>query len=346
MFKRIVSAAAMSAAAAVSLLAAPASAHQTQFVPVAAPLSAPAWDPTDGGPPTPPPMPSAADQPQKGFHAPKGNPGRKPDGTGSQKVSAAGPTALATIYRTYVGVRKTLSSPAVDNGCSFFGTVHSPFVSTADEHSITECSAHFNGNIIEIGWRKDKSGTLQLFTYAWKRDPVTGDPTQLCYNGCGYVDYAAETTAWAGMDLTSAVGTSKNFYAQHFNSVWWVAYDSKWIGYWPDTVFGTQTPAFDRTDFIQVFDELAGRQYTGSGSGSTDICSDMGSNKLPSQTGAQELTKVHVVGGSTANDTWTTFTQADGGVSVNTSHYNVAAFTNTADSSLPRNFKSGGAGSC
>lgn len=296
-----------------------------------------------------PPKRTSADRPLAGFHDVKGQPA-----VDKKLVSSAQHQASVTaagvcdaypggVCRTYAGVRKTLSSPAVDNGCSFYATVHSQFVSTADVHSITECSVHFNNNIVEIGWRKTSSGSLTLFTYAWKN--VGGVAIPLCYNGCGYTQYSGATCT-AGQSLTGVVGQSKMFYIQHFDGVWWIAYDGGYCGYWPDSVFGTQTPTFDRTDFIQVFDELAGRQYNGTGING-DVCSDMGAAKLPNVTGAQEVTKVHVVGGTTANDTWTTFVQANGASSVNTSHYNIASFSNSADSNnSARNFKVGGPGAC
>jgi hypothetical protein len=285
-----------------------------------------------------------------GLYAPKGNPSASKEVITQNDKKVSGVSTLAgTVYRTYAVNYKTFTTPAVDNGCSFYATVHSPFVSTADVHSLTECSAHFGQNIVEIGWRKTPTGGPALFSYWWK--DVGGVATPQCYNACGFVSSSGTSGVPAsctpGQDLTAVVGQSKMFYIQHFSNVWWLAYDGQWCGYYPDTLFGG-TVAKDRADKVQIFDELAGRQYTGSGSSATDICSDMGSNKLPSVTGAQEITKMHVVGGTVANDTWTTYMTANGGVTVNPAHYNIANFANTATDggNTARNVKAGGPGSC
>lgn len=290
-----------------------------------------------------------------GLYQGKGNPS-VPESVIKQNDQKVGAKVALTggggtgVYRTYAVSRKALTSPAVDNGCSFYTTVHSQFVSTADYHSITECSVHFGENIVELGWRKYKDGTLTLFSYWWK--DVGGVRTPQCFNGCGFVSSSGTSGVPAsctpGQDLSSAVGTGpKLFYIQHFDGVWWLSYDAQWCGYYPDSLFGGTT-AKDRAQTVQIFHELAGRKYTGSGSGSTDICSDMGAAKLPSVTGAQEITKMHIVGGTVANDTWTLFTSADGGATVNPAHYNIAYFANTATDggNSVRNVKSGGPGSC
>lgn len=279
-----------------------------------------------------------------GLYQPKGNPAVRAPKTSDSRVASA-TAATTTVYRTYAGARRILSTPAADNGCSVYSTVHNQWVSSADEHALFECSVHIGKNIVEIGWRKYKTDTgPKLFSYLWK--DVNGVSTPQCYNTCGFVSSSGTpgvpASCTPGQDLTGVVGQSKMFYIQHFDSVWWLAYDGQWCGYYPDTALGGTVK--DRADMVQIFDEICGRQYIGTGA-SPDISTDMGAAKLPAVAGAQEITKMHVVGTAASTDVWSNILQADGGVTVNTAHYNLAQFTNTADSSLPRNYRWGGAGS-
>ena len=255
----------------------------------------------------------------------------------------AAPAHAATASYIHAGIRKSIASPAADNGCSVYLTVHSPWVSTADGQTLAECSVERGNNVVEIGWRKQPNGDPKLFSYWWK--DVGGVRTPQCYDlGCGFVSSSGTSGVPAsctpGQNLASVIGQSKLFYVQHFNGVWWLAYDGQWCGYYPDSLWAGQSPAFDRADFIQAFGEVSSytRAYPA-------ICSDMGSNALPPSTSAARIEKAHVVGGTAANDTWTTVLQATGSSSVNTAHYDVQPFTSSTDA-YPRNFRYGGPGSC
>lgn len=265
-----------------------------------------------------PPKLTAADKPQVGEHADKGYPG--------VSVKKSGATALSTIYRTYAGARKSVTN----QGASAYFTVHNPWVSSADEHSIVELAVQNDCNIVEVGWRKDNGGSLKLFTFAWTC--VGGVPTPTCYNGCGYVDLASETAYYAGMSL-SGVSGSKQFYIEHYNNAWWIAYDQHFIGSWPDSVFSSGV-AFTQGDFIQAFAELAGRS-------TSTACSDMGNGTSPSgsPSSAARMETLHVVYQPVANDTFTTFRDPTG---TPASWYNVYPM-NTTDT---RNFYVGGPMSC
>jgi hypothetical protein len=307
-------------------------------VPIAAPVSTPHR--------------TAADTPGRGTEKVGAHavPGRS-----AQKATGGLSTLATPVQRVYTGARKQFSTatpPPASTGCSGFLTIPDPWVSTADSHSLAECSVQGgagDGNIVEVIVRKRPSGALTLDTFAWRVENGTSVPA--CYNGCGMLDYGAETVITAGMDLRPYIGQSKQFGIQRGGGEWWVAFDNKYFAYWPDSYWAASpTPqTFTAPTMIQWFVEGAGRQYTGTGNATTgDFCSDLGNAQLPTSTTAARAEKLHIVNGTNAGDTYSTFRQATGTVTtVNPAHYNIAQANSTFDPSFPaRNFRWGGPGAC
>jgi len=149
-------------------------------------------------------------------------------------------------------------------------TIAKPELASGDFHTLTEIAVESadGQQIVEVGWTVDRTvngdADPHMFVYYWK------DRQPTCYNACGFTMYS--TTMKPGDTLP--VGTAKRFGIQHSGSVWWVAYDSAWIGYFPDTLWdGTYT----KGGLAQWWGEVAASSLT--------PCTDMG-NGLPGATDA------------------------------------------------------------
>jgi Neprosin len=148
-----------------------------------------------------------------------------------------------------------------DNPVNFFYAVGSQIGSSDGAYANLEISVQSadGQQIVEVGWTVDRTvngdDDPHLFVYHWV------DRVPSCYNACGWVQYSKTTTPGDTMpkDVT------RRFGIQHANGGWWVAYDTEWIGYFPDALWnGTYT----RSGVQQFFGEVA--------SSSTKPCSQMG----------------------------------------------------------------------
>jgi hypothetical protein len=164
-------------------------------------------------------------------------------------------------------------------------TVAAPKVGSADWHSLAEVALETadEQQIVEVGWNVDQTtnGDLQthLFVYHWT------DGVQGCYNGCGFVPYG-DATVTAGATL--ATGVIKPFGIQHFNGSWWIAYDSEFIGSFPDSVWNGK---FTQAGLIQVFGEVAASSLT--------PCTEMGNGQWGSADTSAKIGPVTYGDGST-----------------------------------------------
>lgn len=123
--------------------------------------------------------------------------------------------------------------------------------------------------IVEIGWTRDQAtfgdNLVHLFAYHW----INGNPT--CY-GCGFVDYAPNTTYTHGSSLEGILQTDKVFAIERTANAWWLGFDGQWIGSFPDTEWTMATPPvtnFKQVNLAQFFGELAAGSDTAS-------CADIG----------------------------------------------------------------------
>ncbi|MEV4637782.1 neprosin family prolyl endopeptidase [Actinoplanes sp. NPDC049548] len=148
-------------------------------------------------------------------------------------------------------------------------SIAKPELNRDDFHTLTEIAVQSadGRQIVEVGWTVDRTvngdADPHLFVYYWK------DRQPSCYNACGFEVYSK--TIKPGDTLPT--GTQKRFGIQHSGNVWWIAYDSEWIGYFPDRLWnGTYT----RGGLTQWFGEVAAASST--------PCTDMG-NGLPASDG-------------------------------------------------------------
>ena len=178
-------------------------------------------------------------------------------------------------YKYAVGKQFPATPPT---GVSALLTIAKPYTNpTYDWHSLTEIAVQSadEQQIVEVGWTRDQytygDNLVHMFVYHW----VNGQET--CYDGCGWVDYAANTTTYAGMSLESWLQSEAVFAIERTSNAWWIGFglpgSTEWIGNFPDALWTGATPSvttFKQVNLFQGFGEVA----AGSASAS---CADMGS---------------------------------------------------------------------
>lgn len=157
-----------------------------------------------------------------------------------------------------------------------------PSMDQQDYHTLWEMTIQNGPLIIEFGWNRDRvlygetypTLTTRLFGSVWWDN---GGVSTFCgYNGgCGYTDYAANPIN-LGSDISAQNNVLKNFQIIHDGTshVWWLNYDSGWIGYFPDNL--THGNSFTSGNAIQTFDEGAFGHYAS--------CTDEGNSWLADKT--------------------------------------------------------------
>jgi Neprosin len=136
-----------------------------------------------------------------------------------------------------------------------------PYLDSGDYHTLAEISVQSadGQQIVEVGWNVDRTvngdSDPHLFVYHWV------DRQESCYNACGWRQYSS--TIKPGDTLP--VGVGKRFGIMHYNNAWWIVYDTEWIGYFPDDLWGGK---YTSSGLQQFFGEVA--------ASSTQPCTDMG----------------------------------------------------------------------
>lgn len=135
-------------------------------------------------------------------------------------------------------------------------TIEQPKLATGEYHTLAEisvASADIDGDgqrdhTVEVGWHVDPAVNTDrdphLFVYYWK------DGKPQCYN-CEFTAYSKATIA---PGATLPLATQKRFGIQHFSGVWWVAYNSEWLGYFRDSLFDGE---FTKGNIVKWFGEVA-----------------------------------------------------------------------------------------
>ena len=143
-------------------------------------------------------------------------------------------------------------------------SIGKPTLDKADYHSLGEIAVQSNedgdptpaADAVEVGWTVDRQvngdDDPHLFVYHWIKHQGT------CYNGCGFVQYSKNLKPGD----TLSYGVIKKFGIQYFNGAWWIAFDSEWIGYFPEQLWNDQDIKFSSTDYVQVYGEVAGPTLT------------------------------------------------------------------------------------
>ncbi|MEU8815544.1 neprosin family prolyl endopeptidase [Actinoplanes sp. NPDC048796] len=154
-------------------------------------------------------------------------------------------------------------------------TISKPRLEESDYHSLAELALQSadGRQIVEVGWTVDRlvngDDDPHLFVFHWV------DKKPACYNGCGFVPYSK--TIKPGDTLSYDV--SKKFGIQYVKNAWWIAYDSEWVGYFPETLWKDKGISFNRSGLIQVFGEVASTT-------TTPCWTQMGNGKRPKKDGA------------------------------------------------------------
>ena len=190
-----------------------------------------------------------------------------PEPSASSRSTAPEPSSDAAARDDVFYLYNVGSQAAETDGFFTNVNISKPELSRKDYHTLGELALQSadGKQIVEIGWSVDRvvngDDDPHLFVYHWVDRQTT------CYNGCGFVQYSK--TVIPGDTLT--VDTQKKFGIQYFNGAWWVAYDSEWVGYFPELLWNEQGVKFSKSGLIQVFGEVA--------STSEDTCTDMGNGR-------------------------------------------------------------------
>ncbi|MCY1137499.1 neprosin family prolyl endopeptidase [Actinoplanes sp. Pm04-4] len=188
-------------------------------------------------------------------YGPKGRSGGRAGVIKAEQTDAVPPKPLGVkAADSKVSYLYTVGSHNADTAGVFANvTIGKPELDKADFHSLAEVALQSpdGKQIVEIGWTVDRlvngDDDPHLFVFHW----VNGEPT--CYNKCGFEQVSPNVKPGA----TLAYGVTKKFGIQYFKDAWWVAYDSEWVGYFPEKIWNNAGIKFDRSGFLQVFGEVA-----------------------------------------------------------------------------------------
>ena len=181
------------------------------------------------------------------------------------------------------------SQGAVADGLYANLTIAKPTLNRADYHTLAELSLQTNDGhqVVEVGWNVDRvvngDDDPHLFVYHW----VNGESS--CYNGCGFEQFS--TNLKPGDTL--AYGVTKKFGIQFSNNSWWIAFDSEWIGFFPEKLWTDEGTTFMKSEFLQVFGEVAAV--------GTTSCTQMGNGQNPTELTAARASGITFVNGPPLN---------------------------------------------
>jgi hypothetical protein len=269
----------------------------------------------------------AAGQHNQAF-APKGMPDRIPAASGkagsrfsAQVQSPEPPAGPAVPGHGAVYFYAQASQEAVAEGTYATMTIGKPTVGKGAYHSLAEIIVQTERNdpterdrrtvehAVEVGWivnpalfKDNRPHLPHLFVHYWV------DGQRNCYN-CDFVPYDPQpeptpsstttgSTTAASLATPSIrpgavlpVGESKRFGIQRNDGAWWVSYDEKWIGYFPDSLWQGR---FTRTEVVQWWGEVATSRVD-------KPCAEMGTGLAASEPGAAEIRRINLLGGPALN---------------------------------------------
>jgi hypothetical protein len=195
-------------------------------------------------------------------------------GTPLAAASAAGTTTPPETGNNGVPTKSATfsysvgSQEAVADGMYAALDIKKPVLASGEYHTLAELAVQTDdgSQTVEVGWNVDRAvngdDDPHIFVFHW----INGVPT--CYNACGFVPFKG------GVDAgdTLPVDTLKKFGIEHFNDAWWIAYDSTYVGKFPDKLWTSQGADFTQGEYFQAFGEVAAK--------SNKPCSQMGSNQV------------------------------------------------------------------
>ncbi len=210
----------------------------------------------------------------------------------------------ASLHGFYSGAYQT----AWTSGGWAVLTVAAPYVSPSDKVSdVWMTFESTNGRqIVGVGW--GVSGGKPHLRVMRATNGV------LCEQKCGYIP--AKTKVRPGMELPEG---KREFGIEHRNGAWWIGYNKKWIGRFPDSLWHGR---FKKSGRAQWYGAVV--------SSSTSPCTDMGNGQWASSPSAASFSDISYFDG-----TKTHFKT----IATNPKLYSVR----TVDS---RTFRFGGGGAC
>ncbi|MEV4344296.1 neprosin family prolyl endopeptidase [Actinoplanes sp. NPDC049596] len=164
---------------------------------------------------------------------------------------------------------------AVTDGVHANVTISKPKLEESDYHTLAELALQSGDKkqIVEVGWTVDRvvngDDDPHLFVYHWV------DKKSTCYNACGFQQYSANIKPGD----TLPQDTVKKFGIQYFKNAWWIAYDSEWVGFFPESLWNKEGITFNKSGLIQVFGEVASTT-------TTPCWTQMGNGKKPKMNGS------------------------------------------------------------
>ena len=162
-------------------------------------------------------------------------------------------------------------------------TIEKPTLAAGEFHTLAEIAVQSadRRQTIEVGWNVDRSVNgdtdPHLFVFSWK------DGVAQCYNACGFSQYSKTVKPGDTLPLKAQM----RFGIQHSGGVWWIAYNSEWIGFFPDSHFGGK---YTRAGFVQWFGEVAAPD-------GAVPCSSMGSGSVPPDGAAARIGSISMTNG-------------------------------------------------
>ncbi|MGX6604373.1 neprosin family prolyl endopeptidase [Micromonosporaceae bacterium Da 78-11] len=164
-------------------------------------------------------------------------------------------------------------------------TIAKPALGEQDYHTLAELAVQSadGQQIVEVGWNVDRvvngDDDPHLFVYHWV------DRQTSCYNGCGFQQYSKNIKPGD----TLSYDVTKKFGIQYSDGAWWVAFDSEWVGYFPEKLWNDEGVDFSRSGFLQVFGEIA--------TSTDESCSEMGNGKKPDKDVSARVSSVSFLDG-------------------------------------------------
>lgn len=179
-------------------------------------------------------------------------------------------------------------------------TVEKPGILAAlDKHSLAEVTAQDSGggNIVEFGWDVAVGNpdlNPRIFWFTW----VNGQPQG--YNN-GFLPVASPVKAY---NATLTQGSTVTLDVRHFTAAqcgctagWWLAYNSSFLGVYPDTIWTGASQTFTGASTVQAFGEVA--------LGYDPSQTDMGSSLLATSTVGAQMASYGLFGTSPSTPAWT-----------------------------------------
>jgi hypothetical protein len=240
--------------------------------------------PTASATPTPTPTATAADPPSPTV-VPKAKAAAATDGTATAVAPAPSATTASTSASKVSYLYNVGSQAAETDGFYVNVTVGRPTLAKADYHTLAELALQSGDGqqIVEVGWNVDRvvngDDDPHLFVYHW----VNRTPS--CYNGCGFVQYSKNVKPGD----TLAYGVGKRFGIQYSGGAWWIAFDSEWVGYFPEELWNDVDVDFSRSGLIQTFGEVAAT--------SDKPCTQMGTGQGAGTSGSAAMGSVAYLNG-------------------------------------------------